>query len=324
MFVLVRLQRRRSGNRDAAKVAVCLILLFSAFGEMWSARAATESPARLFAVSALAFRTAALAGDEAAMSVLSAMPGAATVPGEVLPALWGPFFENAVVRLGRLNASVPVALYFNPLLDVALFTLWRRQGEAYVVHRARVLPGERLDGPGGSVSLFPAWIATKSSPAATLARIAAQRLERFGRRHPAEARAPGRAVLTFASAAANARYAMARLAWNTVQRSAWTDERLSWLAATLTTIENALNADDAASLNAFAPETDAGTAAALVQLPRGFVERLSLDMVLGVAGNGHLLVGSVPEEGGVYVFAACRMADGVCELRRLALLSVTE
>ena len=322
--MFVRLQRRRSGNRDAAKVAVCLILLFSAFGEIGSARAATDSPARLFAASALAFHKAALAGEGSAMSVLSAMPGAATVSGAVLPALWGPFFENTVVRLGRLNASVPVALYLNPLLDVALFTLWQRQGDSYVVHRARVLPGERLDGTRGSVSLFPAWIATKSPPTPALVRIAAQRLEQFGRRHPVEARAPGRAMSTFATAAANARAAMARLAWNTAQRSTWTDERLPWLTATLSRIENALNSGDAASLTALAPETDAGTAAALVQLPRGFVERLSLDMVLGAAGNGRLLVGSIPEEGGVYVFAACRMADGVCELRRLALLSVTE
>ena len=258
------------------------------------------------------------------MSVLSTMPGAKTVPGELLPALWGPFFENAIVKLGRLNASVPVALYFNPLLDVALFTLWRRQGDAYVVHKARVLPGERLDGPGGSISLFPAWIATKSSPPATLARVVAERLERFGRRHPADAQAPGRAMSTFADAAANGRDAMARLAWNAAQRSVWADAGLAWLDATLRKVEGALNSGDTASLTAAAPETDAGTAAALAQLPRGFVERLSLDMVLGAAENGRLLVGSIPEEGGVYVLAACRMVDGVCELRRFALLSVTE
>ncbi|MDE0005391.1 MAG: hypothetical protein OXQ29_22090 [Rhodospirillaceae bacterium] len=300
------------------------MILFPAFGEMGSARAATDSPARLFAASALAFQTAGLAGESSAMSVLSAMPGTATVPGEVIPALWRPFFENAVVKLGRLNASVPVALYFNPLLDVALFTLWRRQGDDYVVRKARVLPGERLDEPGGPVSLFPVWIATKSSPPVALVRIAAQRLERFAMRHPAEDKLPGRTVSTFADAAANARVALARLAWNAAQRSVWTDEGLPWLAATLSTIEDALNTGDAASLTALAPETDAGTAAALAQLPPAFVERLSLDMVLGGAGNGHLLVGSVPEEGGVYVLAACRMTDGVCELRRLAVLSVVE
>ena len=258
------------------------------------------------------------------MSVLSTMPEAKTVSGELLPALWGPFFENAIIKLGRLNASVPVALYFNPLLDVALFTLWRRQGDAYVVHKARLLPGERLDGSGGPISLFPAWIATKSSPLAALARITADRVEQFGRRHPAEASLPGRAMSTFADAAANAREAMARLAWNAAQRSVWADAGLPWLEATLSKVEDALNSGDAASLIALAPETDTGTAAALAQLPRGFVQRLSLNMVLGATENGRLLVGSVPEEGGVYVFAACQMADGVCELRRFALLSVTE
>ena len=308
----------------ASKTALRLLIVILAFGEMASVRAATESPARLFAASVLAFRTAGLAGEGSALSVLSAMPGVAAVPGEVQPVLWGLFFENAIVKLGRLKAPAPVALYFNPLLDVALFTLWRRQGDAYVVHTARVLPGERLDGSGGPVSLFPAWIAAESSPTAALARIAGERLERFGRRHPAEARAPGRTMSTFADAAANARNALARLAWNAAQRSVWTDAGLPWLGATLSRIEDALNSGDAASLAAVAPETDAGTAAALAQLPRGFVDRLSLDMVLGAAENGRLLVGSVPEEGGVYVFAACQMADGGCELRRLALLSVAE
>lgn len=324
IVLFTRLWRSRYGSGIAVRTALLLLIAFSAFGAMESARTATESPARLFAASALAFRTAGLAGEGSAMSVLSTVPGAKAVPGELLPALWRPFFENAIVKLGRLNAPVPVALYFNPLLDVAVFTLWRRQGDAYVVHRVRVLPGERLDGPGAPVSLFPAWIATKSSPPAALARITAERLERFGRRHPAAAQAPGLAMSTFADAAANARDAMARLAWNTAQRSVWTDAGLPWLGAMLSKVEDALNSGDAASLTAVAPETDAGTAAALAQLPRSFVERLSLDMVLGAAENGHILVGSVPEEGGVYIFAACRMADGVCELRRFALLSVTE
>ena len=319
-----RLRRSRAGSGITARTALLLFLAFSAFGEEESVHSAAELPARLFAASALAFRTAGLAGEEAAMSVLSAMPGTAVVPDEVLPALWGPFFENAIVKLGRLNASVPVALYFNPLLDVALFTLWRRQGDAYIVHTARVLPGERLDGPGGPVSLFPVWIGEESSPPAALARIAAERLERFRRHHPADAQTPGRTMSTFADAAANARGAMARLAWNAAQRSVWTNASLPWLDATLSAIETALNSGDAALLAVTAPETDAEMAAALAQLPRDFVDRLHLDMVLGVAENGRLLVGSIPEDGGVYVFAACQVADGMCELRRIALLSVVD
>ena len=42
-------------------------------------------------------------------------------------ALWRPFFANAVVALGRLPSSAPVALYYNPLLDVAVATLWEKQ-----------------------------------------------------------------------------------------------------------------------------------------------------------------------------------------------------
>lgn len=321
----VRFRRPASGKGIAAGTVLCLLIAFSVFAEKGPARAAADTPARLFAASALAFRAAGLAGEHPAMSVLAAMPGAAAVPRKVLPGLWGPFFDNAIVKLGRLSAPVPVALYFNPLLDVALFTLWRRHGDAWVVHRARVLPGERLDGSAGSVSLFPVWIATGSSAPAALSGLAAERLEGFGKRHPPEAREPGRTVATFAAAAANARDALARLAWNAAQRSAvWTDAGLPWLGATLDKIEAALNSGDAAALTASAPETDAGTAAALAQLPPAFVRRLVLDMVLGAAEGGYLLIGSLPEEGGIYVFAACRMSGEVCALRRFALLSVVE
>ncbi len=256
------------------------------------------------------------------MAILSEMPGAARASTDILPALWGPFFENAMVKLGRLDAVVPVALYYNPLLDTALFTLWRRHGDAYAVYRVRALPGERLQEPKAAVSLLPAWIGTDRSPTETLTSLAAMRLAAFRRQHPLNAEEAGRASASFADAAANTRIVLARLAWNTAQRLEW-EAGLPWLEAVLTDIEKALDAHDAGRLLAAAPETDAETAAALAKLPSGFIERLSLDMVLGAGGADYVLVGSVPEEGGVYVFVACRLAGDGCTLRRLVLLSVT-
>ena len=257
------------------------------------------------------------------MAVLSEMPGAAAASDDILPALWGAFFENAMVKLGRLDAVVPAALYYNPLLDVALLTLWRRQGDAYALYRARALPGERLQEPDTAVSLFPAWIGTDASPIETLVNIAGGRLAAFRRQHPLYTDEPGRATTSFADAAANTRDVLARLAWNTAQRLRWTEAGLPWLEASLVEVERALAVGDAGRLLAVAPETDAETAAELADLPADFIERLSLDMVLGGSGTDYLLIGSVPEDGGVYVFVACRLFGDRCALRRFALLSVT-
>ena len=215
-------------------------------------------------------------------------------------------------------------MYYNPLLDVALLTRWRREGDTYAVHRARALPGERLQEPRATVSLFPAWIDTDDSPIAALANTATERLSTLRRLHPPDANAAARATTSYAAAAANTRDVLARLAWNTAQRLVWTEAGLPWLGAVLADIETALAAGDAGRLVAIVPETDTETAEALAHLPLRFIQRLSLDMVLGTGHTDYLLIGSPPEDGGIYVLAACRLiaAQQRCALRRFALLSV--
>ena len=85
--------------------------------------------------------------------------------GKSLSALWRPFFTNAIVKLGRLRSPAPVALQYNPLLDLAVFTLWEKQEEGYRVASVRALPGERLAGPGGAAKLRPQWTTAKRGPA---------------------------------------------------------------------------------------------------------------------------------------------------------------
>ena len=81
--------------------------------------AAAEQPdPKRFAAQALALRTAAIERQRRGHKNSGSMiPGSA--PVDVLPGLWHSFFENAIVKLGRLRAPVPVALYYNPLLDIA-------------------------------------------------------------------------------------------------------------------------------------------------------------------------------------------------------------
>ena len=166
-------------------------------------------------------------------------------------------------------------------------------------------------------------MAEQDGPLDALSRITAARLGVFRRAHPASARDAGGDTTTFAAAAAGLRAALPRLAWNAVRRAQWADESESWLDSVLTGIEGALAAHDASALLAAAPDTDADTAAALAELPRAFTERLTLDMVLDSDGQERLLVGSVPEDGDIYVLALCRLdGGGACALRRFLLVSL--
>ena len=285
-------------------------------------RSAAEPSARLFAAHALALRTDGLAGEEAAAEVLAAMPGAAAA-GVSPAALWRPFFANAVVQLGRAPSPAPVALYYNPLLDVAVTTLWKKQDGGYRVASARALPGERLANPQAAVAPLPSWTAA-DGPVDALARATAARLDAFRNAHPVRSAEPGRDAPAFAGAAADMRAALPRLVWNVVQGARWTEEAQPWLRPALAEVERALAARRPAALVAAAPETDAETAAALARLPPGFAAGLALDMVFEAQGGTRLLVGSLPEDGDVYVLALCRLAGGGCALRRLVLLALLE
>ena len=284
-----------------------------------------EIASRLFAAHALALREAGVEGASAASKVLADMPGVpVTGAEESLPVLWAPFFENAIVKLGRVHSPGPVALYYNPLLDVALFTVWERWQGQYRVSSIRAMPGEQLHDPAAAVSTRPPWIAADGAPVDALSGIAAYRLDAFRRAHPASARDAGRDRFTFAAAAGGLRAVLPRLAWNAARRAQWAAEAEPWLGPALTAIEQALGARDASVLSAAAPDTDAETASALARLPREFTARLTLDMVLDGGGEEHLLIGSAPEDGDIYVLVLCRLDGDACALRRFLLVSLLE
>ena len=288
------------------------------------ARSAEEAPgARLFAAHALALRTEGADATGTAAEVLAFMPGSGRVGDELLLLLWRPFFENAIVQLGRLGSPAPVALYYNPLLDVAVLARWEKQGEGLRVASARALPGERLGEPGAAAPLVPEWMGAGDGAVDALARIAAARLADFRRVHPAEESTAGIDGSTFASAAADMREVLPRLVWNAASRAQWTEEMESWLRPALAAVEAALDARDAGALAAAAPETDAETGETLAALPPAFASRLALDMVLPAGERERLLIGSLPEDGNIYVFVQCRLAGEACALRRFSLLSVS-
>ena len=297
-----------------------VIMLFAA-----PVHSAEESPARQFAASALALRSAVVAGEERALAVLAAMPGAGMAARETLPALWSPTFANAIVKLGRLRSTGPAALYYDPLLDIAVLTLWTREEEGYRVVSARALPGERLAAPDAAVAVEPAWLSAPDGAVGALASTTAARLDAFRLAHPPGASGPaGRDSATFAVAAANLSAALPRLAWRLAQRAGWTDEAKPWLRPALVGIEEALAARDPDILITAAPGTDMDTAAALAALPAGFAAGLGLDLVIEAAGQERLLIGSLATDGDTYVLALCGLDAGACALRRLMLVSLLD
>ena len=310
---------RRAGAALGALLAASMVL-----AAVHPTRSAAEVPdARLFAAHALALRAEGAGATGTAAEVLALMPGSGRVGDELLPLLWGPFFENAIVQLGRLGSPAPVALYYNPLLDIAVLARWEEQGEGYRVASVRALPGERIGEPAAAAPLLPEWMGAGDGALDALARVTAARLAVFRHAHPAKESAAGRDRATFASAAADMRAVLPRLVWNAASRAQWTEEMGSWLHPALAEVEAALDARDAGALAAAAPETDAETAETLAALPPAFASRLVLDLVLPAGERERLLIGSLPEDGDIYVFVQCRLGAEACALRRFALLSVS-
>ena len=288
------------------------------------ADSAEESDTRRFAAHALALRSAIVAGEERGLNVLSTMPGAGMLTREMLSSLWSPSFANAIVKLGRLRSTAPVALYYDPLLDLAVVTRWRQEDEGYRVVSVRALPGERLAVADAAVTIEPSWLSAEVGAVGALSATTAARLDAFRRAHPPAAADPGPDPITFAAAAADLRAVMPRLAWHVAQRAQWSDAARPWLQPALTEVEQALAARDPSVLIAAAPDTDEQTAVALADLPAGFAAGLRLDMALESGGHDRLLIGSLAEDGDIYVLALCGMDTDTCALRRLMLVSLLD
>ena len=316
--------------RRCAAVSVLLLAPALTWPPIPSAAQATDVPpnaepdagARLFAAHVLALRAAGVAGDSATVEVIATMPGAAVAPSETLVPLWGPFFANAIVALGRVDSDSPMALYYNPLLDIAVVTIWTRAGSGYVVRSARTLPGERLADPSVDVELLPIWIKASDDVGQALNRATIARLSAFARAHPTDAEEDARGTTTFAAAARDLRAVLPRLVWLGLQRARWSDGSQPWMEPTLVAAEAALLADDASELTAAAPFTDAATAAVLAGLPEQFVGRLALDMALEAGESEQLLITSLPTDGDIYVLILCRLDNAECRLQKFSLLSL--
>ena len=284
-----------------------------------------------FPEQAAALRRAIVARDETAMRVLELLPGVSwLLPPDateaqrdsVLKQTWGPFFENAVIETRAEDTSAPAALYYNPLLDVAVLTYWERTADSdYRITELRAAPGERLRVADTATLAAPAWMSS-ATPVETLYETTLARRAAFTDGVVPEP--PGIDDERHARAVGDLRAAQPRLEWNALQRAEWQTRAFAWVHPTVAAIGETFAAGDAAALLAQAGDTDPETAAALVSLPAGLVERLTLDMTLDYGEDERLLVISLPDEGEIYIMAECRLpaGAGVCRHGRYVLVDL--
>ena len=270
---------------------------------------------------ALALRQVVVDRADDAVQVLRLIPGVSWLLPQsaqedrrdgVLKQVWGAFFENTIVETRGGDTATPSALYYNPLLDIALLTRWERYTKLdYHLSDLRVVPGERLSSVTASVPAAPGWMAV-DAPIDTLYDTTVERISTFRRDRVAEF--IGTADQRYEQAVRDLQAAQPRLEWSTLQRAGWRGEANAWLSETIRTIEDTFASGDAAALIAQAAETDAETASALVNLPAGLVDRLTLDMVLNSDEEERLLIISLPDDGDFYIMVQCRLDTdaGLC------------
>ena len=263
---------------------------------------------------ALALRQLAVERSDEVLQVLRLIPGVnwllpQDAPEDerdiVLKQLWGSFFENVIVEVRATDKTTPSALYYNPLLDVALLTHWEQDATtAYRLSGLRVAPGERFSAAGAMVPAAPGWM-NGSAPIDILYDTNMERLTVFRRSSLAEH--TGDADQKYEQAVRDLKAAQPRLEWNASQRIAWHSEANTWLSETIDTIEDTIALGDEAELIAKASETDAETAGVLVSLPSGLVDQLTLDIVLTYEEEERLLVISLPDDGDFFIMVKCRI-----------------
>jgi len=103
---------------------------------------------------------------------------------------WSAFFRGTLVKLGRLPSEAPVALYYNPVLDVGVLQSCNVPAKSGPVTCQFVcaLPGEVLT--GGALVASPRWLA-EPDPLVAVTRNAGLRTAGFAKTFPPNAAVSG-------------------------------------------------------------------------------------------------------------------------------------
>lgn len=167
-LILLLQQACLSGDRDDAALAV-------------------RTSASLFG----ATRALGVEAPAALASALDAMPPSSISRGPEDRAQrlsgWQMFFRGSLLKLGRLSSATPLALHYNPILDVALVQGCDHRVGTDVVEGCQkmcAVPGEVLS-DANVLDIGPEWL-SQSNPMEGLAVSARTRVDAFEVAHPAD------------------------------------------------------------------------------------------------------------------------------------------
>ena len=146
----------------------------------------------LFLSTVLSLRTIAILEPQLARPNYEKMPitqlGKDSTFQEQRPLFWSFFFRDSIVRIAMITSSTPLALYYNPLMDVVVKTTWTRVGtQRYELVEMQALPGEFVDGESAmrSATVAPYWlISQQKGLEETLRQMTQMRLEGLAKRYP--------------------------------------------------------------------------------------------------------------------------------------------
>ena len=284
-----------------------------------------------FAAQVSNFRTAVVYRAEDALQTMTLIAGTgqlvagvedrakATIAGMI----WGPFFENAIVIacLGRGGAS---AMFYNPLLDIAVVTRWQGDRTLRIVG-IRAIAGERLVHGNAQVDIGPPWLSA-DSPIDAIQDYTAARVEAFIA-HPEFSVPPlSESPADNSAAALEFMLVQPRLAWNAQEYHNRSKDSASsasrWLVPTLARVREAMVSADVVEIQAAAPSTDRATADLLAGLDAAYSRALVLDMVLEQPDGFRTLIGSAVADGNIYVFADCVAESDDCRLETFSVVAL--
>lgn len=255
-------------------------------------------------------RNAIVVRQQLALETLSLMPGTPwLLPGlgrdqvlHAMGAIWPDVFGNTIVVTTELDDGLTGALYYNPLLDVAVLTRWRHaDGSAMASEMLSMgaLPGENLGADHAlAVPQEPIWM-RNPDPIGTLFDKTRERVADFGRTTYENGSSED-----YGLAVNGMRAIVPRLHWLVEQKSQWADAK--WLMPLTIAVEDDLGMQDPTELVARAPESSVEVATALSSLDRRRVSQLRLDVVLE-QGRSRLAVFSNTHDGRYYLFVKCHL-----------------
>ena len=276
---------------------------------------------------AVAVRTAAAYEMETTGQLLALIPGVRqTVPDDLdeetflatLTLVWAKFFDNAIIVLRPTPHSMS-AMFYNPLLDMALLTRWEEDEDTLQISYLRAIAGVKIADGGAAVAPSPPWM-TAIDPIAALQSDASDRLAAFGSDDGwLHNNTPGLTDETYRASAIDLMLVQPRLAWNASRWADATETAASsgddpWLRRTLERIQTVLDTADTTAIQSLAPHTDAGTARLLAALDPRYRRTMVFDMALQEPDGYRTLIGSSSADGSFYVFAQCQVADSGCRL----------